>query len=348
MASQSGKTGQATEKFLACFQNMPLQPIPGNKNGRPLARDTVSVIIPAYNYARFLPLAIDSVLAQTILPAEVLVIDDGSTDNTAELVAARYGSNPLVRYIRQPNAGLSAARNTGIKNACGEFVAFLDADDEWMPDFLREAMARFVQLPPTFAVVATRSTIITAAGTPLPRKQLLEDTDREFTCADIILKTRFSPSATVVRRSVFAECGNFDTSLRSSEDRDMWIRIAAQYRIYLCGRQLVLFRRHGNSMSTHSDRMKMSAHHTFAKARHNSHITGLPLFFWYKVKSFLYFQTAWMYFEDGRPGAALRDLLVSFLFWPWFNKRRELNEPILFRLRTLRYLLFTRIPRRKP
>jgi glycosyltransferase involved in cell wall biosynthesis len=104
----------------------------------------VSVVIPAYNYARYLPIAIDSVLKQDYPHYEIIVVDDGSTDNTAEVVAG-YGNK--VRYIHQKNAGLPAARNTGIKAAGFDFVGFLDADDQWLPEMLGTAMGKFGELP---------------------------------------------------------------------------------------------------------------------------------------------------------------------------------------------------------
>src|SRR5690349_21494110 len=101
---------------------------------------SVSVIIPTYNYAHYLPCAIDSVLAQTQPAAEVIVVDDGSTDATRE-VCARY-TDPRVRYVHQSNAGLSAARNTGLREARSPLVAFLDADDRWEPAFLGTTLER--------------------------------------------------------------------------------------------------------------------------------------------------------------------------------------------------------------
>src|SRR5438067_6268305 len=115
----------------------------------------VSVVIPAFNYARYLPLAIDSALNQTHANLEVIVVDDGSTDDTREVVGAYRDER--VRYVHQENAGLSAARNTGIRNARFAFVGFLDADDEWLPDMLAAAMERFANLPERFAIIACGS-----------------------------------------------------------------------------------------------------------------------------------------------------------------------------------------------
>lgn len=307
----------------------------------------VSVVIPAYNYSRFVPQAIESALRQTLPALEVLVIDDGSTDDTAKVVADRFGAEPRVRYIHQANAGLSSARNTGIRHARGEFVGFLDADDLWKPEFLAEVMARFTRLPPEFAIIAARSELVTLDGALLPRKPFNRLDDREFTVADILFKSRFAPSATVVRKSVFAELGDFDTTLRSSEDRDMWVRIATRHRVLRCAAQLVIVRRHSTSMSTHADRMKLNTGRTLEKARHNPELARLPATFWRQALAFFRYETAWMYFEEGRRGAALRDLLASVGYWPWFADPRSFQEPSLFRLRALKHFLSAPNPGRQ-
>src|SRR3954470_1810603 len=109
-----------------------------------IAVKTVSVIIPTYNYARYLPQAIDSALGQTHAPLEVIVVDDGSTDDTPRVLEA-YASR--IRVIRQANQGAGAARNAGIAAARGEYVAFLDSDDLWRRDKLELQLARFREEP---------------------------------------------------------------------------------------------------------------------------------------------------------------------------------------------------------
>jgi glycosyltransferase involved in cell wall biosynthesis len=110
-------------------------------------RDLVSVVIPTYNRAALLPEAVDSVLAQTYPALEVVLVDDGSRDDTAEVVRTRYGADPRVRYFFQANAGVSAARNRGIREARGEFVALLDSDDVWYPHKLALQVAALRALP---------------------------------------------------------------------------------------------------------------------------------------------------------------------------------------------------------
>ena len=161
------------------------------------SRPGVSVVIPCYNYGRFVNGAIDSVIRQTHAPLEIIIVDDGSTDHTREVVAA-YGEQ--VRYHYKANAGLSAARNTGIAAARCPFVAFLDADDEWLPGMLECILQAFESLPDEFALVACRSAIMDVAGNPLSLKQFNQNYPREIKVKDLLLKSRFQPSGAVVKR----------------------------------------------------------------------------------------------------------------------------------------------------
>jgi glycosyltransferase involved in cell wall biosynthesis len=277
--------------------------------------------------------AIESALKQDYSNLEVVVVDDGSTDNTAEVVAALCRTDDRLRYVHQKNAGLSAARNTGIREAKFSFVGFLDADDQWLPNLLSRAIDEFAKLPEEFAMVACRSRHVDVQGAPMMVKQLTPSTPQEITCRDILLKTRFSPSSVVAKRAAFEECGYFDTTLRSAEDRDMWVRIASRFRVLQNPDRLVVVRRHSSSMSTHADRMKVNTRKVFKKAYRNNLVPKLALGFWLKVISFQYFQTAWMYQASGRRARALGDLILSILLWPCFFETQRLNEPPLFRLR---------------
>lgn len=298
----------------------------------------VSVVIPAYNYAHYLPTAINSALRQDYPRVEVIVVDDGSTDNTSEITEA-YGDR--IRCIRKVNAGLSAARNTGIEAASHPFIAFLDADDEWLPNALSVAMREFALAPETLSVVSSQSIFMDPEGQIVPFKSRVGGLPREISFADVLLKSRFSPSSVVARKSVFQECGMFDPLMRSSEDRDMWIRIAAKHKVVQLRERLLYVRDHASSMSKNTDRMKANMRITFKKAFAMKARGGSGLLVRLRVGSFFHFQIAWMYFDEGRRLAALKEWLLSALLWPAFSDPSSLNEPPLFRLRSLYRFLTT-------
>ena len=188
----------------------------------------ISVIIPAYNAARFIALAIDSVLAQPHRPMEILVIDDGSTDRTAE-IADRYG--PPVRCLRQANAGPPAARNRGLAEARGELIAFLDADDVFEPDCLRLQCEKLAAHPATDIVVGrrTREDVRTAADGTLA-----------FTLHPDQDEVALSLGATLIRRAAFDRIGRFDETLRHCDDWDWFMRVREAGLAMLLHRALVL------------------------------------------------------------------------------------------------------------
>ncbi len=297
---------------------------------------TVSAVIPSYNYGAYVGKAIDSVLKQTHPNVECIVVDDGSTDNTREVVAA-YGER--VRYIYQKNAGLPDARNTGVKAALGEFVGFLDSDDEWEPNFVQVALDYFNKLPHDFGVVACRSTQVGSDGQPLGLKRLLPDVDEEVGLTGLIFRTRFFPSAVVARKSAVVEAGYFDPNY-VSEDRDMWIRIAERNRVFIHGQRLVLIRKHPTNMSKNAASMKEKIKRTIIKSYRAYPKLRWRIFFWLHVWSFFYFQSGWTYYDQGKRLTAIGELLKSLLLWPFYTRPRLVNEPALFRLRALaRFIL---------
>ncbi len=292
----------------------------------------VSVIIPAYNHADFLALAIQSVLAQDHAELEILVVDDGSTDGTAALVASL--SDRRIRYVHQTNAGLSAARNTGIQLARHPLIAFLDADDEWFPTHLSSAAAQFLRLDPSFALVATGCVRIDRNGNSLPEYPgALRD--REVQISDIIIKTRFMPSTVVVRREVFDECGLFDTTLRSSEDREMWIRVGQRHRIFQQAAATVRIRKHAGNMSKQTDRMRTSMSIVLRRAYAQRAVPRRRYSCWLQAWALYFVQSAWMLHDAGRNIEAVRDACLAVVVCPWPLSAGALNEHPLFRVRAL-------------
>lgn len=212
----------------------------------------VSVIIPCYNHAHYLGHALESVLAQTFRSWEAIVVDDGSTDSTRD-VAAQF-SDPRIRYIYQGNRGLSAARNTGIRAAQGEFLAFLDADDEWEPRFL-EMCANALTANEAVTAATTLTKFIDEAGAELPR--LGGKAVRADAVGERLLEGGFFPvHAALMRAEDVRQAGMFDESLTSVEDWDLWLRIAGQGGMFLSvAEPLARYRISTGSMSTNAGRM---------------------------------------------------------------------------------------------
>ena len=230
--------------------------------------------------------------------------------------------------------------------ACGveffrdDYVCFLDADDLLRPTHLSDSMAAFAKLPPDYALVACDDVLVDVDGKPLPFTVHVPVLPREVTLRDILMRTRFSPTGAVARKAVFAECGGFDTTLRSTEDRDMWIRIAAKRRVWHQGKVLVEIRKHGNNMSNNADRMKNNMAAVLKKAYDTEVVPKTNVAFWLQVFSYWRFQTSLIYNGIKQPLRAYRDLLISVLLWPFFLHPAANGNPPLFRLRSfVRYTL---------
>jgi glycosyltransferase involved in cell wall biosynthesis len=178
----------------------------------PSTHPEISVVIPAYNAERYLREAFESVQAQAYPSLEVLIVDDGSKDKTAE-VAESFGT--AVRYIFQENAGAAAARNHGVEQAAGEFIAFLDADDLWTEGKLARQMEAFREKPQTDIVLGQAEQFISP--------ELDAEIAARIFCPPGV-QPGFLPSAMVVRKTSFAKAGPFDTTLRVGEFIDWYSR----------------------------------------------------------------------------------------------------------------------------
>jgi len=217
----------------------------------------VSVIIPAYNQAQFLGGAIQSVLDQSYNDYEIIVIDDGSTDNTKE-VAAQFGER--VRYIWQENKGLAGARNTGIRAAKGELIGLLDSDDQWLPVFL-ETMVTLASRHPQAAVYYCGAQCMDVDDNTLPQTMGTSITPLATPDAmyQTLLRANFIiPSTTILRRSIIILVGLFDQELRSCEDWDLWLRILPEYDFVASPDPLVRYRVHSHSLSANPSGMQQA------------------------------------------------------------------------------------------
>jgi glycosyltransferase involved in cell wall biosynthesis len=206
----------------------------------------VSVVIPAYNSARYLEQAVGSVLAQTFQDLEVIVVDDGSTDDTAALIR---GLGPPVRYLHQPNSGVSVARNRGVSEASSRYVALLDADDTWLPEKLSRQLEALRDAPASglcyTAFFAADSDLnpIEVQHQEMPAGAL----ESLLTHGNVV---GAGGSTMVCERRLFQQAGGFDPRFSQCADWDMWVRLAALTEFLYLDEPLATYRIHGLSMST--------------------------------------------------------------------------------------------------
>lgn len=231
------------------------------------AAPLVSIIVPAYNYASFVAEAIHSALQQTYSNIEVIVVDDGSTDDTASVVCALAEKDTRVLYIHQKNQGLSAARNTGLQHAKGEFIVFLDADDYLHLQKIQAHLEHFQQKPDTDISYGRSRYFLSGKPHELFASFDLDNKDwmpcvsgNATTVMPALIVNNIMPvCSAMLRRSVVTSVGNFDTTLKSLEDWDYWLRAAAKQCIFCFSeddRLAAYIRVHDISMSQNVLRMK--------------------------------------------------------------------------------------------
>jgi len=223
-------------------------------------KNKISVIIPTFNNDNFIGDCINSVLNQSLTPKEILIIDDGSIDNTKLIVSKIIKKNKIVRYFYQKNSGLSAARNIGIKKATGDFIAFLDSDDLWQKEKLEKQLAVFNnQKNNQLGLVYCDYIDIDKNGKKLvgyPSFKTIETLKGDvYSKLALGNKISSSGSGVLIKKECFIEVGLFDEMLIAAEDWEMWLRISKKYLVDLVNEPLVFIRRHNNNMSTDKKRI---------------------------------------------------------------------------------------------
>jgi glycosyltransferase involved in cell wall biosynthesis len=284
-----------------------------------MATPTVSVVIPAYNHAAFLGQTIASALAQSWRDLEVIVVDDGSSDNTAE-VAGQFGGS--IRYFRQQNRGMAGCRNTAVRKASGEFIGFLDDDDLWTPEYLTTVIP-VLQSNPGLAACHTGSQVIDGSGKLLPQtSSKTVPSDRMY---DALIDGGFFPPCSVtVRRACLDTVGLFDEGLQGCADWDMWLRVSQRYGFAGIPAVLVYYRVHGGGLSSNiqhmfTDNLKAAAKHfgpnegdprTWPESRRRAYAGA-------------YFTAALGYFQRGEVMCGQDHLAEAWRLYPPMVKRLD-------------------------
>jgi glycosyltransferase involved in cell wall biosynthesis len=238
---------------------------------------TVSVVIPTHNRDRFLKAAIQSVLNQTFQDFELIVVDDASTDRTVEVVQSV--ADTRITYIRhETNKGGAAARNNGIRNACGQYIAFLDDDDEWMKDKLRRQVKLLDHSPREVGVIYTGYEVIERDTGRILRVSL--PTKRGNLCKELLGSNCLgSTSSILMKRDCVTTAGLFDEALPSFQDYDLWIRISREYHFdYIAA---PLFKYHIHPKQIWSDPEAIMRGATLMLRKHERHKTAMKKTFSY-------------------------------------------------------------------
>lgn len=272
-------------------------------------RASISVIIPAFNCAPWIRDAIDSVLNQSIPVHEIIVVDDGSTDDTPNVLAS-YGQK--IQVIRQPNQGVAIARNTAIRRSTGELIAFLDADDVWHPRKL-ELQLRIVASNPNIGLLGTGLFDWPVDAMPKANDEIptLVMIDRE----KLVVKNYLATSSILVRREVVQKIGEFDTALCGPEDHDYWLRAVDVAPIAILPMKLTGYRSVPGSLSKRATTMEAGMRRILLKLDRQNFWRGNRLLRRHAY-SYANYSSAYLHGVAGKHWSAITRLVNSLLWYP--------------------------------
>jgi glycosyltransferase involved in cell wall biosynthesis len=270
----------------------------------------VSVVIPTYNYGRYICETVESALGQTYSPIEIIVVDDGSTDDTGERLTA-YGNR--VRYIYQQNSGPAVARNRGVQDAHGDWIAFLDADDLWLP-YRLELQVELLRRLCEPALLCSHTIAFTDQPPSIPAKPSLTS-PIELTVHQILFRNYIGTSTVMVPRDVILAVGGFDRRYCGPEDFDLWLRVARRLKVWLMPEALVLYRVLSNSLSNRANRMRaqeLQIVRDFSKA-HSQVVSAKQE---RQALACVHFRAGIAYAEARRATDAFCEVVRSVIQWP--------------------------------
>ncbi len=282
--------------------------MPNNDKNTLQDKYRISVVMPNYNYAQHLAAALDSILAQSFPAHEIIVVDDGSTDNSIEIIRS-YGKK--VHLIEQENLHVSAARNAGIKAAAGNWISLLDSDDLWHPRKL-ELQVNALERNADWSFVA--SCPDETDRFPQSFDKDLQVKMRPIDIRDFITKNQMSSSDALIRATCFDKAGLFDTSLKSAEDRDMWHRLTKACKGGQVELPLYQYRKHPLQLNRNI-KLAIETRKTVIKRlfENNPELKGYKRAAWANH----YYENAIAYRDHvNRPFAALGNVLTSLILHP--------------------------------
>lgn len=299
----------------------------------------VSIIVPAFNAARFLRTTLESICAQTMNDWECIVVDDGSRDDTVASVLGLIAADRRLKLARQCNQGASAARNHGYRltNPRSEFITFMDSDDLWLPDALAGFLHELRQHPEAVGVHGLAK-VVNEHGEPLPDQDFTRHgrerfglregritilPERAATRFETLLWTNtiFPPGLLLARRMFYEKTGLFDPHLKLIEDWDMVVRLSRHGELRFCNKVVLHYRRHDGNVSAADDRANVQAarlmhHRTFFSQENDSHQQKIVRQSWRAWQRFL-FQESWralkLCWNEGRLRAAITVLMRLYV-----------------------------------
>lgn len=309
---------------------------------------TVSVVVPAYNAAAHLDRTLASLRAQTFRDFEVIVVDDGSTDGTAAIVAKTASRDGRFRLIRQANAGVAAARNRGLAEVRGRYFANLDADDMWRPKFLERTL-EMLEAAPNAAFCFARSRWIGPDGGLLPGEEVPCSGPVDF--RELLLRNPVgNGSASLMRTAHVRRVGGYDEALirdfGNGEDWLLLLQLARLGEIGVVDEPLVLYRIAPGSSSQAVERAAKAACHVIARCAADG--PRLPLRDYWAARSLALLWLARRARSQGRGGLGLRLLASAYVLNPLWFTLPELREPFSAGLRRLKRRLCQRAAPRRP
>lgn len=284
----------------------------------------VSVIIPTYNRAKFLLEAVNFVLQQTYVDFEIIIVDDGSKDDTKEVVGSFIRSSEKINYIYQANSGVANARNNGIVHSLGEYIAFLDDDDKWVNNKL-EVQIRQMELDRNIGLCSSQA-LLEGAKRTSPK---ILPVNAGSTYIDLLRRNFICLSTTLIRKKCLNDIGLFREEFSPSEDYDLWLRVLRKYKFCFINEILAIYRKHNSNTTLDLERSYL-AHIKVLKSiiRTRSDIQNIAVI--KKSIANFYYRIARLCIENKKFMKTSKYFFMSVVYYPFIGlKMKRTDDKIL-------------------